>query len=105
MKPLNPDELKEWIEVKKPFLLLDVREPWEYDAVRLQGGVLVPLRSLAQHPPQADRSTPVVAYCHHGTRSLTACRILEQQGFQEVYNLTGGIDAFARKADRSLPRY
>ena len=83
------------------YLLLDVREPWEYELAHLPGAVLVPLGEL----PEADLpAKPIVVYCHHGIRSATAREQLEARGFSAVH-LAGGIDAWSRERDPSLARY
>jgi rhodanese-related sulfurtransferase len=87
--------------------LVDVRQPWEHELVRLPDDVLVPLAELAEH---ADEITPpdgalVVTYCHHGIRSLNAAAMLERIGYTRVASLAGGIDAWSQLIDPSLPRY
>jgi adenylyltransferase/sulfurtransferase len=84
------------------YLLLDVREPWEAELVSLPGSMLVPLGSLDGAELPADR--PIVVYCHHGIRSATARDALLARGL-DATSLAGGIDAWARELDPSLPRY
>jgi adenylyltransferase/sulfurtransferase len=83
---------------------LDVREPWEYELARLPGAILIPLGELEGRLGELDRSRPLVAYCHHGVRSLQALRILQGAGFTELAHLSGGIEAYSR-LDPSVPRY
>ncbi len=85
-------------------VLLDVREPWEVELVSLDGAINIPLGQLADRLGELDPVVPVVAYCHHGTRSDQARRILEASGF-DVRHLTGGIDAWARDIEPELRRY
>jgi len=87
--------------------LVDVRQQWEHDLVRLPDDVLVPLDQLAD---RADEITPadgalVVTYCHHGIRSLNAAAILQQLGHSNVASLAGGIDAWSQLIDPSVARY
>jgi rhodanese-related sulfurtransferase len=87
--------------------LVDVRQPWEHDLARLPDDILVPLDELAE---RADEITPptgalVVAYCHHGIRSLNAAAILMQLGHANVASLAGGIDAWSQLVDPSVARY
>ncbi|HEX2568060.1 MAG TPA: rhodanese-like domain-containing protein [Polyangia bacterium] len=87
--------------------LLDVRQPWEHDLAALPGSVLVPLGEL---PQRADELDPppgalIVAYCHHGVRSLNAAALLERMGYERVVSLAGGIDAWSLAVDPSVPRY
>jgi rhodanese-related sulfurtransferase len=86
-------------------VLLDVREEWEHRYVRFPGSIHIPLSRL---PENLDRLTPlrsVIVYCHTGIRSLLACYLLSRNGFQDIKNLDGGIDAYARTVDPRLPRY
>jgi rhodanese-related sulfurtransferase len=85
-------------------VLLDVREPWEVELVSLDGAITVPLGQLADRVGELDPTVPIVAFCHHGTRSEQARRFLEANGF-DVRNLAGGIDAWARDIEPELRRY
>lgn len=108
MKRVAPEELRAWQDEGKAMLLLDVREPWEYEIVKLPQSVLIPLGLLNEHSKTLsgiDKTKPVVAYCHHGIRSQRACAILSSIGFSEVYNLTGGIDYYSDRVDPSLEKY
>lgn len=93
----------------QPLLLLDVRQPWEaaLASIRLDGieTRLIPMAELVERLGELDPAQPVVAYCHHGVRSLQVVAFLERQGFESVYNLAGGIDAWSREVDASVPRY
>lgn len=88
-------------------LILDVREPWEFELCRLEGAVNIPLGQLparfsaADYP--ADRDLVVV--CHHGMRSMQATMWLRRQGIETATNLTGGIDAWAARIDPAMSRY
>lgn len=86
-------------------VLLDVREQWEYDIAALPNAKLVPLGTLQQATPTLDRSADYVVYCHHGGRSAMAAQWLRAQGFAQVANLEGGIDAWSLEVDASVPRY
>ncbi len=85
--------------------LLDVREPWEYQTAAIENSLPVGQEQAKEIIEQWDRSTPIVCVCHHGLRSLQACQFLAQQGFTDVSNLTGGIDAWSLEVDPSIPRY
>ena len=87
--------------------LLDVRQPWEHESASLPGSKLIPLNQLAARlsevcPPPG---VPLVVYCHHGVRSLSAATGLERLGFSDVFSLAGGIDAWSVEIDPSVPRY
>ena len=84
-------------------LLLDVREPWEYRIVHLEGSTLVPMRQIPQQAEALDPDRETVVICHHGIRSRQVARFLESRGFSNVINLAGGIDAWARNTDPELP--
>jgi len=102
---MSVQELKQRLDTdKKPFLL-DVREPHEYSLAKLEGSVLIPLGTLPQSLEKLDRNAEIVAYCHHGMRSADAVGFLLQQGFTNVKNLVGGIDAWSIQVDPTVPRY
>jgi adenylyltransferase/sulfurtransferase len=88
-------------------LLLDVREPAEHERARIAGARLVPLGELERRLVElADwKERPVVVHCHRGGRSARACRVLEQAGFADVANLSGGIEAWSLSVDPDVPRY
>ena len=88
-------------------LLLDVREPWEFGTAALPGSVLLPLGELAARADEVDPEAGalVVTICHHGVRSLGAAAFLERAGVADVVSLRGGIDAWSRLIDPSVPRY
>jgi len=106
MREFSPRELKAYLESaeEKP-LLLDVREPWEFDTARIEGSTLVPMSSMARHMEELDPHRETVVICHHGIRSRLMCRFLESHGFSNLINLSGGVDAWARDVDRQMPTY
>lgn len=102
---ITPHELKDRFDRgDKPFLL-DVREPWEYNLAKIDGAHLIPLGTLPQSLAKLDRNAEIIAYCHHGMRSADAIGFLLQQGYQQVKNLVGGIDAWSVQVDPTVPRY
>lgn len=102
---ITPKELKERMDNGDNVFLLDVREPWEYSMAKIEGAVLVPLGTLPQSLDKLDRNADIIAHCHHGMRSADAVQFLLQQGFSNVKNLVGGIDAWSVQVDPSVPRY
>lgn len=86
-------------------LLLDVREPWEVAIASLPGSVNVPMQQIPAAIGTLDASRPIVCICHHGMRSMQVAWFLERNGFQHVFNLTGGIDGWARDVDPDCPTY
>ncbi len=90
-------------------VLLDVREAWELQTARLDlpGATTLhmPMHSLPARHAELDPAQPVLVLCHHGARSLQCVAYLQQQGHGAVYNVAGGIDAWSREVDASVPRY
>lgn len=102
---ITPRELKERLDKGDKLVLLDVREPWEYTLAKIEGSVLIPLGTLPQNLDKLDPTAEIVAHCHHGMRSADAVGFLSQQGYKNVKNLVGGIDAWSLQVDSSVPRY
>lgn len=102
---ITPKELKARIDRGDKLVLLDVREPWENALAKLEGSILIPLGTLPHSLAKLDRNAEIIAYCHHGMRSADATGFLLQQGFPNVKNLVGGIDAWSVQVDNSVPRY
>lgn len=103
---ISVDELKEKMERKESFRLIDVREEGEYQTAHIAGSVLVPLSQFAQKAlKELKPEEELVIHCHHGGRSQRACEFLKAQGFQKLSNLAGGIDAWSIKVDSKVPRY
>ena len=100
-------ELQGKLAAGEPVYLLDGRQAWEHDLARLPSSVLVPLDQLPARLGEIEppKGALVVTYCHHGMRSLSAAAILEQGGVANVASLAGGIDAWSRLIDPSVPRY
>jgi len=86
-------------------VLLDVREPHELEISAMAGAVNVPLGTLAARLAELDTSKEMVVFCKSGTRSARALELLTSAGFKKVRNLRGGINAWAREVDRTLPTY
>lgn len=86
-------------------VLLDVREPWEFQTCRIAGSVSVPMNTIPGQIDQLDRDASIICICHHGARSLRVAQFLEANGFVQVTNLTGGIHAWAQQVDPAMPTY
>lgn len=99
-------ELREKLQAEEEVYLLDVRQPVEHEFAALPNSVLIPLQELPQrlNEIQPPAKAMVVAYCHHGMRSLMAARFLQQHGIHAI-SLRGGIDAWSREIDPTVPRY
>ena len=107
MKQLTAAELSAWLADAgraKP-LLLDVREPWEYQKARIEGSQLVPMNEIPARVGKLDPDQEVITICHHGGRSMQVAMFLEKNGFAKVHNLAGGVDAWSRTVDPSVPMY
>ncbi len=102
---VTADELKGELNAGKPIVIVDVREPHEYEIARIDGAVLMPLGELPARLHELDDHADIVTHCHHGARSLKALEILKAAGFAKVRSLRGGIDAWAVNVDPALPRY
>ena len=107
MQHLTAPELATWIadpSRPKP-ILLDVREPWEFETCRLDGALPIPMRTIPARLTELDREAALVWICHHGARSMQVAGFLEQNGYTQVTNLTGGMHAWATQVDTSMPTY
>ncbi len=102
---ISAQELKEKLDTDPSVLLIDVREPSEYDIVHIEGAWLIPLNTLPDQINSIPGEQEIVVYCHHGQRSLYATDYLHQNGFHDAKNLAGGIDQWAAEIDPTLPRY
>lgn len=89
------------------FLLLDVREPAEYETACIGGSVLIPISELGGRVGELEphRERLIVVHCHHGGRSLQVTEALRNHGFPKVQNMAGGIDQWSQQVDPSVPRY
>lgn len=105
MRQFRPAELAAHLEAGQRPVLLDVREPWEWDICRLPGAQLIPMRDLPARLAELNKSAETVVICHHGVRSFHAARYLETAGFDNVINLAGGVAAWADEVDPAMPRY
>lgn len=102
---IKPADVKARLDRGEKLVLVDVREPWEYEVCRIEGAKHVPLGSLAaslQTLPDVDE---VICYCHHGMRSLDAAAWLRFQGFEKAKSLAGGIERWSVDVDPKVPHY
>ena len=86
-------------------LLLDVREPWEFETCHIEGSVLVPMRQIPSAVNELDPDQETVVICHHGIRSRSVATYLSKLDFSRIINLSGGIDQWAKEVDSSMPTY
>lgn len=105
---ITPQQLQQTMEEHPDdVLLLDCREQQEYDLVHIEGCRLIPMSELAERVTELDpeKGRSIVVYCHHGVRSQRVAQWLQQQGFENVRSLSGGIDRWSLEVQPSLPRY
>ena len=102
---ITAHELRDEWQRNPALVVVDVREPHEYEIAHIDGAVLMPLGELPDRLGELDGHHEIVTHCHHGARSLKALEILKAAGFSKVRSLRGGIDAWAVNVDTALPRY
>ena len=86
-------------------LLLDVRQPWEFEICKIENSVLVPMSQIPAHLESLDSERETVVICHHGVRSRRVGQYLEQAGFKNIINLSGGVTQWSRTVDNQMPTY
>ena len=107
---LRPDDWPDWVQAQsgRP-VLLDVREPWEVQTARLAPAecdvVAIPMNEIPARLQELPADRPIACLCHHGGRSQRVAMFLAQQGYTDVANIAGGIDAWSRELDPGVPRY
>jgi len=104
MKEISVQELKEMIDKGEDFQLIDVREEFEYEVSNL-GGILIPLGGILIETEKIAKDKPVIMQCRSGKRSAAAIMQLEAQGYTNLYNLQGGILAWANEIDPTISVY
>jgi adenylyltransferase/sulfurtransferase len=100
-----PAEVKRRLDQGEKLLLVDVREPAEFQICRIEGAKLIPLGALPGQVQLLPDDEEVICYCHHGIRSLDAAVWLRQQGIERAKSLAGGIERWSLEIDPSVPRY
>ena len=107
MQDLSAAELAAWLADPSRVrpVLLDVREPWEFQTCRIEESRNVPMREVPASLGELDGAGEIVVICHHGARSLRVALFLKSRGHGRVYNLAGGVDAWARNVDPAMPVY
>ncbi len=103
---ITPEEVKTKLDQGEEFTLVDVREPWEFETARMAGAKLVPMGDIPSRAHQElDPEDHIVVVCHHGVRSMSVTAWLRQQGFEKAQSMRGGIDAWSRRVDGTVPVY
>jgi rhodanese-related sulfurtransferase len=107
MQHLTTPELAIWLKATERVnpILLDVREQWEFQTCKIDGSLMMPMNTILSKLSELDVEQTIVCICHHGVRSMQVALFLEQNGFDKVSNLTGGVHAWALKVDNTMPTY
>ncbi len=109
---VRPADLPDWLRAQggaTPPVVLDVREPWELQTASVSADgfslLTIPMNQLPARLGELDPARPVACLCHHGARSQRVALFLAQNGFRQVANVSGGIEAWSRELDPTVPRY
>jgi len=105
VQPITPGELRQRLDAGEDLVLLDVREPEEVALCRIEGSLMIPMGELSVRHVELDPDRPTVCVCHHGVRSAHVAAALARLGFEQLYNLTGGVDRWALEVDPAMRRY
>jgi rhodanese-related sulfurtransferase len=106
MREFSAEQLKTYLDTcdEQP-LLLDVRQPWEFAVCKIENSVLVPMSTIPAEIESLDLNHETVVICHHGIRSRSVGRYLEQAGFNNIINLSGGMAQWAKTVDTQMATY
>ncbi len=106
MREFSALQLKAYLEeCEDQPLLLDVRQVWEFDVCKIENSVLLPMSQITAEAKTLDFERETVVICHHGIRSRSVGRYLEQIGFKNIINLSGGVAQWAKTVDNQMPTY
>jgi len=100
---ISPRALKSRLDAGERPVLLDVREPWEFELARIEGSLLIPMSQLEGRFTELDPDAETVVICHHGNRSSYVAMALQRASFESVLNLEGGLDAYS-SVHEAVPR-
>lgn len=105
MKQFTAVQLKNYLESGEKPVILDVREVWEYETCHLENSMHISMSQIPARLDELDPEDEIIVLCHYGTRSKQVITYLETQGFNNLINLEGGIDAWSKSVDSTLPQY
>ena len=97
--------MKAGLDEDSSILLLDVREPWEYQICHIDGSMNISMLNIPSAIGELDPERETVVICHHGIRSLQVANYLADQGFNKITSLEGGVDTWAKFIDQTMPQY
>ena len=86
-------------------VILDVREKWEYDICHIENSVHIPMGQITERKDDLNNNDMIIVVCHHGIRSRMVAKYLDANGFTNVINLSGGVDAWSNEVDPSMTKY
>lgn len=105
MQDISVEELVARHEADRNFVLVDVRDADELETVKVDWAKWIPMAEIPQRLGELNKDGEIAVMCHHGGRSARVAAFLTAQGFTHVYNVDGGVDAYAERIDPSLARY
>ena len=105
IEEIAPQEFRLRCATSELWQLLDVREDWELQTAAVEGTINIPMAAIPTRLAELDAARPVAVMCHSGVRSRRVAEFLKENGFEQVANVTGGIDAWSLTVDTSVPRY
>lgn len=105
MKSISAEELKKKLDAGEKPVLLDVREAWEYETCHIEGSTNISMSTIQQKLGELKPDDETIVICHHGMRSFQVASYLEGNGYGNIANLEGGVDAWARNVDPSMVQY
>lgn len=102
---ITPAEVKQRLDKGEKLMLIDVREPWEFDICKIAGAKLIPMSNVPANLQSLDSDDEIICYCHRGIRSLDVAVWLRGQGVEKVKSLAGGIERWSLEIDPNVARY
>ena len=105
MQTITAETLKTKLDAGEKPVLLDVRETWEYEICNIPGAINISMSNVNQMLDELVSSDETIVICHHGMRSYQVGSYLEKNGFKNIINLEGGIDAWAKRVDPDMAQY
>ena len=102
----TPTEIKSLLKnTNNKAIILDVREEWEYDICHIEGSILIPMGKITERIGELNKEDLTIVVCHHGIRSRMVGKYLVGLGFNNIINLTGGVDLWAKDVDTDMKKY